>query len=34
MGIRAIDLEAGLTNNYLEESLVDREILRIAKSIP
>ena len=30
MGIRAIDLEAGLTNNYLEESLVDREILRIA----
>jgi DeoR family transcriptional regulator, aga operon transcriptional repressor len=30
MGIRAIDLEEGLTNNYLEESLVDREILRIA----
>ncbi len=30
MGIRAMDLEEGLTNNYLEESLVDREILRIA----
>jgi DeoR/GlpR family transcriptional regulator of sugar metabolism len=30
MGIRAIDLQEGLTNNYLEESLVDREILRIA----
>ena len=30
MGIRAIDLDEGLTNNYLEESLVDREILRIA----
>lgn len=31
MGIRAIDLDEGLTNNYLEESLVDREILRIAR---
>jgi DeoR/GlpR family transcriptional regulator of sugar metabolism len=30
MGIRAIDLDEGLTNNYLEESLVDREILRMA----
>lgn len=30
MGIRAIDLDEGLTNNYLEESLVDRELLRIA----
>jgi DeoR/GlpR family transcriptional regulator of sugar metabolism len=30
MGIRAIDLDEGLTNHYLEESLVDREILRIA----
>jgi DeoR/GlpR family transcriptional regulator of sugar metabolism len=30
MGIRAIDLDQGLTNYYLEESLVDREILRIA----
>lgn len=30
MGIRAIDPSAGLTNHYLEESLVDREILRIA----
>jgi DeoR/GlpR family transcriptional regulator of sugar metabolism len=30
MSIRAIDLQEGLTNNYLEESLVDREILRIA----
>ncbi|MCB0151483.1 MAG: DeoR/GlpR transcriptional regulator, partial [Caldilineaceae bacterium] len=29
-GIRAIDLEQGLTNNALEESLVDREILRLA----
>lgn len=29
-GIRAIDLEEGLTNNALEESLVDREILRLA----
>ncbi len=29
-GIRAIDLEQGLTNNALEESLVDREILRVA----
>ncbi|MCB0054714.1 MAG: DeoR/GlpR transcriptional regulator, partial [Caldilinea sp.] len=27
---RAIDLEQGLTNNALEESLVDREILRLA----
>jgi DeoR/GlpR family transcriptional regulator of sugar metabolism len=30
IGIRAIDLDEGLTNNYLEESLVDREILRMA----
>jgi DeoR/GlpR family transcriptional regulator of sugar metabolism len=30
IGIRAIDLDEGLTNNYMEESLVDREILRIA----
>ena len=29
-GIRAIDLEQGLTNTALEESLVDREILRLA----
>ena len=29
-GIRAIDLEQGLTNNALEEGLVDREILRLA----
>lgn len=32
MGIHAIDLQAGLTNNYLEESKVDRAILRIASS--
>lgn len=32
-GIRAIDLEQGLTNNSLEESLVDREILRIGSEI-
>ncbi len=29
-GIRAIDLDQGLTNNALEEGLVDREILRLA----
>jgi DeoR/GlpR family transcriptional regulator of sugar metabolism len=33
MGIRAIDLDEGLTNNYLEESLVDREIFRIASEM-
>jgi DeoR/GlpR family transcriptional regulator of sugar metabolism len=33
MGIRAIDLEQGLTNNYLEECLVDREIFRIASEL-
>ncbi len=32
-GIRAIDLEQGLTNNSLEESLLDREILRIGSEI-
>lgn len=32
-GIRAIDVTHGLTNNTLEESLVDREILRIANEI-
>ncbi len=32
-GIRAIDLEQGLTNNSLEESLIDREILRIGNEI-
>ncbi|MFO7633989.1 MAG: DeoR/GlpR family DNA-binding transcription regulator [Caldilinea sp.] len=32
-GIRAIDLEQGLTNNSLEESLIDREILRIGSEI-
>jgi DeoR/GlpR family transcriptional regulator of sugar metabolism len=33
MGIRAIDLDEGLTNNSLEESLVDREIFRIASDL-
>jgi len=32
-GIRAIDLEQGLTNNSLEESLIDREILRLGSEI-
>lgn len=32
-GIRAIDLEHGLTNNSVEESLVDRAILRIGSEI-
>lgn len=32
-GIRAIDLEQGLTNNSLEEGLLDREILRIGNEI-
>ena len=32
-GVRAIDLEQGLTNNALEESLVDREILRIGSEV-
>ncbi len=32
-GIRAIDLEQGLTNNSLDESLIDREILRIGSDV-
>jgi len=32
-GIRAIDLEQGLTNNSFEESVVDREILRVASEM-
>ena len=32
-GVRAIDLEHGLTNNALEESLIDREILRIGNEV-
>jgi len=32
-GVRAIDLEHGLTNNALEESLIDREILRIGSEV-
>lgn len=32
-GIRAIDLEQGLTNNSLEESLLDREILRLGNEV-
>ena len=30
MGIRAIDIEHGLTNAYLEESAIDRTLLRLA----
>ena len=33
LGIRAIDLEHGLTNNTLEESIVDREIVRVGSEI-
>ncbi len=33
MGIRAIDVEAGLTNAYLEESLIDRAILAIGTRV-
>jgi DeoR/GlpR family transcriptional regulator of sugar metabolism len=33
LGIRALDVEQGLTNNYLDESLMDREILRIASQV-
>ncbi|MFN3742194.1 MAG: DeoR/GlpR family DNA-binding transcription regulator [Anaerolineales bacterium] len=33
MGIRAISLEHGLTNDYLPETLTDRAILRIAREI-
>lgn len=33
MGIRAIDVEQGLTNAYLEESLIDRAILNNASQV-
>lgn len=33
MGIRAISLEHGLTNDYLPETLTDRAILRIAREV-
>ncbi len=33
MGIRAIDIEQGLTNAYLEESLIDRVILSNANQV-
>jgi DeoR/GlpR family transcriptional regulator of sugar metabolism len=33
MGIRAIDIEQGLTNAYLEESLIDRAILSNASQV-
>lgn len=33
MGIRAIDVEQGLTNAYLEESLIDRAILNSASQV-
>lgn len=32
-GIRAIDLEHGLTNDYLPETMTDRTILRIARTV-
>jgi DeoR family transcriptional regulator of aga operon len=32
-GVRAIDLDHGLTNNSLEESLIDREILRVGSEV-
>jgi DeoR/GlpR family transcriptional regulator of sugar metabolism len=33
MGIRAIDVEHGLTNDYLPETLTDRAILRIGREV-
>ena len=33
MGIRAIDIDAGLTNAYLEESLIDRAIMAIGSKV-
>lgn len=33
IGIRAVNLEAGLTNDYLPETLTDRAILRAARRI-
>lgn len=33
MGIRAIDVEAGLTNAYMEESLIDRAILGMGSEV-
>jgi DeoR/GlpR family transcriptional regulator of sugar metabolism len=33
MGIRAIDIKHGFTNDYLPEAVVDREILKIAPEI-
>lgn len=32
-GVRAIDLEYGLTNDYLPETMTDRTILRIARTV-
>jgi DeoR/GlpR family transcriptional regulator of sugar metabolism len=33
IGIRAIDIEAGLTNDYLPETMTDRAILRIGRQV-
>jgi len=33
MGIRALSLEHGLTNDYLQETLTDRAILRIGREV-
>ncbi len=33
LGIRAIDLEHGLTNEYLQESMIDRAILKIGHEV-
>ena len=33
MGIRAIDLNAGITNDYLEETQTDRKILSISREL-
>jgi DeoR family transcriptional regulator, aga operon transcriptional repressor len=33
IGIRAIDIEQGLTNDYLPETMTDRAILRIGRSV-
>jgi DeoR family transcriptional regulator, aga operon transcriptional repressor len=33
IGIRAIDIEQGLTNDYLPETMTDRAILRIARTV-
>jgi DeoR/GlpR family transcriptional regulator of sugar metabolism len=32
-GVRAIDMEHGLTNDYLPETMIDRAIIRISRSV-